>query len=126
MKEILRERFLAHYYQIALLDAEGPGSYPEWITGEEAAVIGPKGVIIATPSDKYIETIIITAEKFNEENEIISGEIIIGSRGLLVGNVTSASYRIIPWPPGKIFVKAFLVQREGGDVQVIFYIDNKN
>lgn len=124
MEELLRERFLAHYYQIALADYQGPEAYPQWITGEEEAILGPKGVAVATPTDSYIETIVFRGEEIIDGIELISGVIEVGNAGLFVGNETSASYKILPWPSGKASIKAYLVKPEGIDVQVVFVLND--
>jgi hypothetical protein len=107
MIEILREKFLAHYYHVALIDHEAPDAYPQWETGEEAAIAGPKGVVVATPTDRYIETIVLSGEGRVTGMEIITGTIEVGQAGLSVGNEISASYQIISWPAGKTIVKAY-------------------
>jgi hypothetical protein len=123
MEEILREKFLAHYYQIALVDYEGPESYPEWDNGEETAILGPKGVVVSTPTDGFVETLVLTGENSLELPEIISGVIDIGNSGIFVGNETSSSYKIIPWLDGKTSIKVFLDRIDSNNVRVIFVIN---
>lgn len=124
MEEILKEKFLAHYFQVGLVDAEGPDAYPQWETGEEDAILGPRGVVVSTPSDGYIETIVLKGEGGLDSAELISGVIEVGNAGLFVGNETSASFKIIPWPPGKTSLKAYRIKLENNDVQVVFVLSS--
>jgi hypothetical protein len=122
--ELIRKKFLALNYQIALVDFEDPNSYPQWITGEENAVLGPKGIAVATPSDGDIETIVLWGEGGIIGTELISGIISVGKKGLFVGNEISASYTIISWPTGESYIKGFINIPTGDDIpQVIFVIN---
>jgi hypothetical protein len=120
MKELLREKFKAHYYQIGLVDVEGPDAYPLWESGEESAVVGPKGIAVATPSDGYVETIILTGKGSVDGVELASCVIDVGHSGLWVGNETSASSKVFAWPVGKTLVTVYMVNEGQDAVKVIF------
>jgi hypothetical protein len=53
----------ALYAQVALFDAEGGDSYPEWETGTEDAVFGPRGIAVATAGDTEIEIVVRNDKK---------------------------------------------------------------
>ena len=124
MIEILREKFLAHYYQIALVDHEDPEAYPEWETGEEPAIASSKGIVVATPIDGYVETIIMNGEGTVHGVEVFSGTIEVGQAGLCVGNEVSASYQVIPWPAGKTNVIAYLISGVENETSVVFILNS--
>ena len=59
MRDILySSKVYALYAQVALFDAESEKAYPEWETGTEAAVLGLRGVVVATASDTEVEVIV--------------------------------------------------------------------
>lgn len=97
----------ALYAQVALFDAEGEDSYPEWETGTENAVLGPRGIAVATAGDTEIEVVVCSDKGDHNGIFCISGEILVGNQGLVVGNVVSANLVQIPWPPGKTCVDVY-------------------
>jgi hypothetical protein len=114
----------ALHAQVALLDAEGEDSYPEWKTGTEEAVLGPRGIAVATAGDTEIE-IVVCSDKENVSGiPCISGMILVGYRGLLVGNVAAANLVRIPWPPGRTSVDVY-TDGIGEVTRVTFVLESK-
>src|SRR4051812_22009337 len=104
MEEIYRGRHLPAYAQIVLVDAEDPASLPEWPTGEEAAVLGPKGLAVATApttGDTLVEVRIYRGPGDPGGSLCLAGAITVGARGLRVGEPV-ADYIDLPWPPGPV------------------------
>jgi hypothetical protein len=64
-------------------------SYPQWKNGEELFVFGPRGVVVATATDQLIEVSVCKGIRSVEHVLCASGEILIGDKGLIVGNVAS-------------------------------------
>jgi hypothetical protein len=115
----------ALHAQVALFDAEGEDSYPEWETGTEDAVLGPRGIAVATAGDTEIEVVVCSDKKNLSGILCISGEISVGNQGLIVGNVVAANLAQIPWPPGKTSVDVY-TNGVGEEVtRVAFVLESK-
>jgi hypothetical protein len=121
MEEIMRANFYALHYQIHLLDAE-TNDYPEWITGDENAVMNSSGVAVATVGDTLVEVVIYQGEDSIEGYEYITGMIDVGKKGLLIGNFVAASYQILPWPSGKTFVRVIANAPKDSATQIFFVL----
>lgn len=101
MKEVIRGRYLALYNQVGLYDTADSDSYPQWETGLELAVFGQKGVAIAVKGDTYVEVIIYTGKKeIQDMNYYGQGEILVGKKGLTVGNEIAGTSDHIDWKAG--------------------------
>jgi hypothetical protein len=107
MTEILYTgRVFALHAQVALFDAEDDNSYPQWETGTEEAIFGPKGVAVATAADRDVE---VTVQRGAKPDGMprISGEIEVGNQGLIVGNIVSGDFAQLEWSPGKVTVDVY-------------------
>jgi hypothetical protein len=127
MKVIYQGKSLAHYNQIALIDEEDKDSYPQWETSIEPAVFGPKGIAVGTVPDAWIE-ITISQRSCQEEKpacpiHVGSAVIEVGSKGLLVGNILSATFEVIPWNSGKTRVEVYTNGLENTATQVDFVVE---
>jgi hypothetical protein len=107
MKEIIRGQFFALYSQIALVDFESSDVYPEWVTGDEPAVMNSKGVAVSALGDSMIEVIVYEGEEKIDGIEVISGVIHVETKGLLVGNEVAGNSVIFPWPAGRTMLRVF-------------------
>jgi hypothetical protein len=111
MKELYRGSHWPGYYQFVLLDAEDP-EHPQWPTGEEIAVGGPKGVAVTTgvgpkeSSGGLVELIVYAAPGRPPGVLRFEQDLIVGSEGLLIGDAEGA-YATIPWPAGKTHVSVY-------------------
>lgn len=124
MREIMRGKFFALYAQIELFDIESPDDYPEWVTGNETAVINPKGVVVSTLGDTLVNVIVYEGEEVADGTEYISGVIHVGSKGLQVGNVIAESYSLLPWPAGRTMVRVFADTPNGNATRVSFVLQH--
>jgi hypothetical protein len=102
-------RVYALYAQVALLDAEDKNSYPQWQTGDEHAVVGSKGIVVATAPDLEIEVVVKKKEAIEPDGLLCTtGQIEVGKQGLIVGNIVSADFAHLPWPSGKATVDVYV------------------
>jgi len=115
----------ALYAQVALFDAEGEDSYPEWKTGTEEAVLGPRGIAVATAGDTEIEVVVSSGQENVSGMLCISGEIQVGHGGLVVGNVVAANLVQIPWPSGKTSVDVYTNGIGQEVTRVTFVLESK-
>lgn len=88
------EEIYGSYSQVAIFDAEDKDSYPQWKTGDEYVVFGFRGAVVATAADQVIHVIVCKGKGTPEYVFCVSGEILIGTQGLIIGNI--ASENIVP------------------------------
>lgn len=88
------------YSQVALFDAETKDSYPQWKTGDEDIVFGPRGAVVATATDQPIEVLVCRGRGSPEHVLCVSGEILIGNQGFIVGNLTAETLIGDSWQSG--------------------------
>jgi hypothetical protein len=130
MPVILHAHVYALYGQIALFDAQASDAYPEWLTGDEAAAIGPRGIAVATAGDVDVEVIVydLQDEDAGSARVIgssrISGIIEVGNQGLLVGNVPASDLFEIEWPTGRASVEAQVQAPTDQAVRVLFFLSH--
>jgi hypothetical protein len=127
MQELYRGQHSVQYSQVALFDAEDVESYPQFQTGQEPAVLGNKGICVATANDTDVEIVIYQgkAELKSEGFEILSGEIQVGNQGLIVGNESTADTAQVSYPPGKTSVSAYVNAKVSSEVtSVVFVLDS--
>ncbi len=115
-------RARALYGQVALIDAEDPNSYPQWETGEEALVFGPKGVAVAAKIDQLIEITLLQQAAPSVGVLYGSGDILVGDRGLVIGNEVASTTKIVPWPAGRTNVKVFGNAPAGSATEITFVL----
>jgi hypothetical protein len=108
MEEIYGGKILAMYAQVALFDAEDGESYPQWETGDERVILGPKGIAVATAPDARIDVRAYSGDGNPGGNKILSAVIQVGNRGLLVGNVAAADITELPWPAGETSIDVYV------------------
>jgi hypothetical protein len=123
VQQIFEGEFFALYSQIALIDAEDPDSYPQWETGEENAILGPKGVVVATQGD--IKVGVVVYNGLGNPGGILcsSGEILVGEQGLFVGNEVASDTAPLEWTSGKTAVMVY-VDKLYQAKQVSFLLEN--
>ena len=107
MKEIINGEYFALFSQIVLIDVEATDAYPQWMTGEEIAVLHSKGVAVSALGDSLIHVIVYEGDELIGEIEYISGVIDVGSKGLLVGNEAAGTSSVFPWPTGRTKIKVY-------------------
>jgi hypothetical protein len=121
---IFKGNAMAYYGQVMLIDAEDKESYPEWVTGSEIAVLGPKGVAVSVLLDALVEILVVQGDSHFEGILYNSGEIMIGNCGIIVGNeIAAMSYRIA-WPSGRTKVNVYANDQAGKATQVIFALEH--
>ena len=102
-------RHLVHYGQIALLDAEDKSSYPNPVG--PLPWIGPKGIVVPAKTDEWVQVLVGAGTAADLADRPVTfltrTTIAVGKRGLLVGNITTASTAEIDWPAGRTTVSAF-------------------
>jgi hypothetical protein len=112
------------YAQIALFDNEHKNSYPQWIVGNEAIVFGQRGVAVATAVDKSIDVKVFKGTIIPDQYLLcVLGEIIIGNKGIMVGNVPAANVTKIPLIGGRYSVMIFTDGIGENVCKVIFVIN---
>ena len=123
MAEIYRGKHYVLYSQVALYDAEASDSYPEFETGEEAAIIAPKGIAVAAKNDQEAEIIVYQGQvQLNDVSVlVISGEIEVGSKGLIVGNEVTADTAEIVWQAGKTSVTVYTNTKDKDEVTKVVF-----
>ncbi len=127
MQEIYKGRHSVQYSQVALFDAEDTDSYPIFETGEEAAILGAKGVAVATANDREIEIVAYQGKTDPATSgfHILSGEIQVGALGLIVGNEITADTAQISYPSGKTAVSVYVDSQSPSEVtSVVFVLDS--
>jgi hypothetical protein len=125
MRDVLYSgKVYALHAQVALFDAEDADSYPQWKTGTEDAVLGPKGVAVATASDTEIEVTVYKGKRASDEILCISGEIQVGDQGLVVGNIVSGDFAQLAWPPGQTSVDVYTNGRGEEVTRVVFVVES--
>ena len=122
MRELFRGVAFSLYSQVALIDAEDKDSYPQWKTGEEPVVFGPKGVAVPVMGDEQIEMVVCTDSVKGGFLEWASGEIEVGAQGLLVGNIPAATVFSVPWPAGLLAVTVYVNAPNREATKVIFML----
>jgi hypothetical protein len=120
---VYKGRAFALYSQVALVDAEDANAYPEWVTGAEIAVLGPKGVAVSTLGDTQVEIIVCKGNGNVDGILYISGEISVGKSGLIVGNEIAGTSERIPWPSGSTKISVYANGPQNKATQVIFVLD---
>lgn len=75
--------------QVGLFDADAKDAYPQWKTGNENIVFGPRGAVVATATDQSIEVFVCQGKGSPEHVLCVSGEILLGDHGFIIGNVAS-------------------------------------
>lgn len=126
MQKIYKGEHLVQYSQVALFDAEDSNSYPIFETGEEAAILGAKGIAVATANDTEIEIVVYQGKTKSAPSEfqILSGDIQVGKQGLIVGNETTADTAKISYPSGKTTVSVYVDSQSPSEVtSVVFVLD---
>lgn len=109
MDQVLYEgSIFSTHAQVGLYDVQYAfeGSYPEFETGEEEVVFGPRGVVVATAPDVDLAIAVYMREARCPDLKLIaSGKIDVGDKGLAVGNV-SVDHNF-PWPEGVTSVSIY-------------------
>lgn len=110
-QEIHRRVYNVSHFQVSLVDAADLKSYPNLAPGGQLAAFGRNGVVAATAWDEGGKTppeVEVSVSGYDEPNAaalalvpLASGEIMIGDRGALVGNVLTSDLRLIPVPQGR-------------------------
>lgn len=91
---------LSLYAQVEVVDVESCGDIPEWVTGYETMIYGNHGVRIATKPDSDIEIVVSNYQVMEDPILCNSGNIRIGNKGLLVGNIPASTTTHINIPAG--------------------------
>jgi hypothetical protein len=122
MNEIFQGEILSLYSQIGLFDKENKNSYPEWITGEENAIIASRGVAVATKGDSKIKVIVSTDIAQKEKHLLITGTIKIGRKGFIVGNIPAADLYHVDFPAGKVYISVYANGIRNAATKIIFIL----
>lgn len=104
---LFSDRIFTLYSQVALFDAEDRNSYPQWKAGHEIIVFGFRGVAVVTASDKQVDVIVCKGKEIPKYALCVSGEILVGEQGILVGNIPAATITQIPLESGRYSVAVF-------------------
>jgi len=123
---IFTGKVTALYGQVSLVDAEDVNSYPQWETGEEIVIIGPKGVVVSALIDHQIEISVYKGHEKEKGIFYFSGSFSVGNFGLLVGNEAAGFQEMIPWPKGELEVEVYANAPKGVATQVTFVLQCKS
>ncbi len=116
-------KIYTQYFQVALFDAEMKNAYPQWKTGKEIIVFGSRGVAVATANDTEVN-VVVTRGKANPDYKLcVSGEILVGKKGIIVGNVAASSINLILLQSGEYSVVVYTNGLGPDTDQVYFYIN---
>jgi len=107
MGKLYSGTILSLYGQVGIWDVEDTTSYPQWVTGLENAVIGPKGIAIATKADTLVDITISTDTPPELPEPLLQGYLFVGSKGLQVGNVPAAQIVTLDIQRGQIHVSVY-------------------
>lgn len=123
MTEVFKGTFLALYNQIGLYDAEDNNSYPTWDSGLELVVFGNKGVTVSAKGDTYISVTLYT-DNPETRNLFFYGnsQIMIGKKGLTVGNEIAASTSHIDWEEGLVSIDVYGNGPQNESTEIIFVL----
>lgn len=111
--------------QVILLDNEADHGFPEMRTGAESVAFGEQGVVVATKEDFETEVIVCQGKDEPEHELCVSGQIKVGSQGLLIGNIEAATITNIPWSSGKTLVTVYTNGIFTNATKVIFYLEHR-
>lgn len=124
MKELLRGKYLALYNQVGLYDTQDSDSYPQWETGLELAVFGRKGVAVAAKGDTYVEVIIYAGKREIRDMRFYArGEILVGKKGLTVGNEIAGTSDHIDWKEGHTSVTVYGNGPQNEATTIVFILE---
>jgi hypothetical protein len=121
------------YRQVALFDAADRASYPEWRDGGTACAAGSKGLAVGLAGN-YEDVPVEVHDRYDAgvSPPKCTATIIVGDRGLLVGNVVADTLAPVLWPAGPVLVHAYVDEVdtvEGGDPgttsAVVFSLDGR-
>jgi hypothetical protein len=107
LKELLSGSFYSLYEQILLIDDETIGDHVQMRTGSESVAFGPYGVVVATKGDQKIEVVVFIGNGEPDHKLCVTGQISVGNKGLLVGNVVAADTANVNWPRGRTLVTVY-------------------
>lgn len=112
------------YSQVGFVDVESKDTYPQWKTGEEIVVFGLHGVAVATAGDRLIDVLVCKGKIEIQYTLCVSGEILVGNQGVLVGNIPAASVTHLPLASGKYSVVVY-TDRLATEAEHVFFCVNK-
>ncbi len=105
-----------------MLDAQ-VRDYPQWTTGEEDTVFSPSGVAVGVQdTDEKIEVVVYAGEGIPRGALVGSGEIVVGTAGLVVGNCIDGDTDLIEWPAGATTVDVYVDRRRSGEVHRVRFV----
>ncbi len=113
------------YAQLALLDVESmaEGNYPQFQTGYENVLFGPKGVVVATMPDTDVAVTIYGHKVPMPEMVLVGrGEIEVGDEGLVLGTPVSQD-DYFPWDPGFTTVSVYANAVRENATRVVFVLE---
>lgn len=120
---LFSDKVFALYSQVALFDAENRNSYPQWKAGHEIIVFSLQGVAVVTASDEQVDVIVCKGKVIPKYALCVSGEILVGEQGILVGNIPAATVTQIPLESGRYSVVVFTDGFGTETRQVYFFLD---
>jgi hypothetical protein len=125
MDELYRGTVRTHYSQLGLIDSEDPDTYPQWtdVAPGVWAFFGPKGVVVGVGEDACVDVGVYRGpEAPGDMVLLLSGEIEVGSDGLVVGTVDPAEK--VEWPPGPVHVRTYVDSLNRKEItRVAFVLD---
>jgi hypothetical protein len=105
LNELYKGTIYSHYAQISLVDKEDTDSDPLMRSGSESVTFGPLGVTVAAEDDKDIEVFVFQGKGEPEHKLCVTGQIMVGNQGLLLGNI--AEEVVVDWPKGRTLVTVY-------------------
>jgi hypothetical protein len=108
---LLDREFVPHHAQIAMIDPDVEGSYPDWGDGDEEAVSSGSGVVVATQPDHVgkVRVEVITGDPAEDLRNVLDTTLSVSSdRGLVAGSVTGSDLHPVPIGTGEHRVSVYV------------------
>jgi hypothetical protein len=122
MEELHRGSVFTLHAQVGLYDLEDPDSYPQWDGRAAPAIIGEKGVAVATAEAIFAEVAVLSGDQDPAGILCISGTISVGHEGLEVGNVPASTLALVSWPAGNTSVRVFVNSEDPREVNSVTFV----
>ena len=106
MAVLVDREVLVHYAQVSLISSDSR-DYPQWETGTEPYVFNETGVAVAVETDIKIR-VIVSTKSIIDGHLLGSTKIMVGEKGLSIGNELSGDLHQVSWQPGGLNIMIYI------------------